>query len=271
MHTKTGEFTMHKMVLITGCTSGIGKELCYSFAKDNYSLVLVARNQIKLFSMTEEFKKNYAIPVFPILCDLREKNAALFIFEQVKKLNLEIDILVNAAGFGLYGETVHTDIFLQQELMQVNITSLVCLCQAFGLIMKERKKGYIINFSSISGFFPGTFMSSYYASKSFVLSFSLALARELKPFGVKVLALCPGVVDTPFYRKAKADKTYSKLLFRMPPLSTQEFVKKAYKIIKKENCFYKIVGLKNKMIIFLSFFIPKRFLTILIGWIQAKR
>lgn len=188
-----------KTVLLTGCTSGIGKALCKEFASDNHNLILVARNKDKVLELSKELSKKYSICTYPILCDLREQDAYQQIYRQVEELNLVVDILVNAAGFGIYGEFVDSDPVLQQELLQVNISSLLCLCNLFGLQMKKRGCGYIINFSSISGFFPGTYMSSYYASKAFILSYSISLARELKPFGVKVLALCPGVIDTPFY------------------------------------------------------------------------
>lgn len=260
-----------KTVLLTGCTSGIGKALSKEFASDNHNLILVARNKDKVLELSKELSKKYGICTYPILCDLREQDAYQQIYRQVEELNLVVDILVNAAGFGIYGEFVDSDPVLQQELLQVNMSSLLCLCNLFGLQMKKRGRGYIINFSSISGFFPGTYMSSYYASKAFILSYSISLARELKPFGVKVLALCPGVIDTPFYNKAKADKRHSYLLYRMSPISASKFAEKAYKTIKKEKIYYKIIGIKNKILVFLSIFVPKRVLAAILSWIQAKK
>ena len=113
-------------------------------------------------------------------------------------------------------------------------------------------------------------MSSYYASKAFVLSFSIALAEELKKDNIKVLAICPDVIDTSFYGKAKADKTHSYLLTRMPPKKASSFAKKAFKAIQKGKTYYVVIGLRAKIIAFFSLFLPKRFQVKIIGFIQAK-
>ena len=261
---------MEKTVLVTGATGGIGKELCKLFAKDGHTLILIGRTKEKLKSLTDLLQQ-YSNRIYVILYDLRKKDGYEKILNEIKQMNLQIDIFVNLAGFGLYGEFLTSNLERQEELLMVNLNSLMALCYFIGKDMKQRNQGYIINFSSISAFFPGTYMASYYASKAFILSFSLALERELKPYHVSVLALCPGVIDTPFYKTAGADETKSDLLDNLKPDSAAFFARKAYQVIKNRKSHFRIIGFKNKVLIFISKFLPARFLSYLIENIQKPK
>ncbi|HRF70283.1 MAG TPA: SDR family oxidoreductase [Candidatus Pelethenecus sp.] len=262
---------MNSTVLITGATSGIGKELSYRFAEKKYQLVLIGRNEEKLNHLCKEITLKYSIQPYGICVDLLEKDSCSKIYNKTKELNVNVDILLNVAGLGVYDNFLDRDMKDHQELLEVNIKSLVTLSHLFGQDMKKRNYGYIINFSSISGFFPGPYMSTYYASKAFVLSFSIALAEELKPFNVSVLALCPGVIQTPFYVKAKADIAHSYLLQRMKPNSVCWVSKKIIKMISKKKTGYRVIGLKNKLLIFISRSFPKKLLGKIIVFVQAKK
>ncbi len=259
-----------KSVLITGATSGIGKELAKEFAKHKFDLVLTGRNKEKLEYVSEELVKEYSIKCFTIVSDLRNENSSKYIYQKVKENNISIDILINNAGFGIYGDFLLEDLHKQNELIDVNIKAVMNLCYWFGKDMKDRKKGKIINLSSISGYLPGPYMASYYASKAFILSFSLALEKELKPYHVEVYTLCPEVINTPFYDKANANLKYSLLLKNMPPKSPQKLVKYVFKKIKKKK-YLLHPGLKNKCIIFLQRFLSKKITLFFVSKIQKKQ
>ncbi|MDE6584117.1 MAG: SDR family oxidoreductase [Anaeroplasmataceae bacterium] len=262
---------MKNTVLITGATGGIGRELAKQFASAGDDLILVGRNEEKLQKLMKELLSFSKSQIEYFICDFRKESHGKELYEMVKQRNKVIDILVNAAGFGLYNSFLDEKINLQEELIEVNLVAMLNLCYFFGRDMQKRKKGYIINFASISGFFPGPFMATYYASKAFVLSFSLGLYKELKKDNIQVLAICPGVIDTPFYRKANAMKNQSFLLERMPPESPERFAKKAYRLILKRKEGYKVISIKNKILIFLSHFVPRKILSNIIAWIQAKK
>ncbi|MDE5565810.1 MAG: SDR family NAD(P)-dependent oxidoreductase, partial [Anaeroplasmataceae bacterium] len=226
-------------VLITGATGELGSKLCQMFAYDKHYLILVGRNEEKLKKLSKNLKDNFSSPNDIICVDLRNEKSAEKIYLETQKLNVAIDILINAAGFGVYKDFLDREITIHKELIEVNILRLMELCHLFGQEMRNRRTGYIINFSSIAGFLPGPYLSTYYASKAFVLSFTLALSKELKPYNVSALAICPGVIDTPFYRKALADRKHSYLLDRTILSNSFKFAKKAYKIIGKKKRYYK--------------------------------
>lgn len=258
-------------VLITGATGELGSKLCQMFAHDKNHLILVGRNEEKLKKLSKNLKDTFSASNDIICVDLRNEKSAEEIYFQTQKLNVAIDILINAAGFGVYEDFLNREITLHKELIEVNILRLMEICHLFGQEMRNRGTGYIINFSSIAGFLPGPYLSTYYASKAFVLSFTLALAKELKSHNIAVLAICPGVIDTPFYRKALADRKHSYLLDRTILNNSFKFAKKAYKVISKKKTYYKVIGLPNKLLIFFSLLIPKKTLTNFISWIQRKR
>ncbi|MDE5856041.1 MAG: SDR family oxidoreductase, partial [Anaeroplasmataceae bacterium] len=246
-----------KTVLITGATGGIGNELCKVFAQHQYNLILVGRNEIKLLSLKEELEKQYLIQVDSILADLSLPNAGQIVYEETIKKNLKIDILCNVAGLGVYGDFLTQGLENHKELLSVNLNTVLELCHYFGNMMKKEGYGKIINIASISAFFPGPYMATYYASKAYILSFSIALAKELQPYGVGVSVVCPGVIPTEFYPKAEADLKHSYLLKRMP----LENPKVLAKIIYKKAMHNKLIiknGIINRIYIFLSLFLPLR-------------
>lgn len=201
-----------EVALITGGASGIGFELAKMFAKDKWNIVLVGRSIESLNKAKLELEK-YNIKVFIIAKDLSLKESPKEIYDEIQKLNLKVIRLVNNAGFGLMGSFTELDINMQLNMIDLNIRALVELTYYFIKEMKIMKKGKILNIASLASFTVGPYMSIYYASKNFVLSFSQGLKEELRFSGITVTALCPGATKTGFSKRAKANKS---ILFLVP-------------------------------------------------------
>jgi short-subunit dehydrogenase len=201
---------MIKTALITGASSGIGYELSKIFAKDGYNLVLVSRNKQKLEGIAEEIEKQNNITAKVISKDLSKNSASQELYDAIVSDGIEIDVLVNNAGFGINGKFVDFKPEKHLELIQLNLTSLTHLCHLFGSDMIKRRSGSILNVASTAAFQAGPLMSTYYASKAYVLSLSEALNNEFAYDGVKVSVLCPGPTDTEF--ADRADMSSSKII-----------------------------------------------------------
>lgn len=187
-----------KTALITGASSGFGAQFAQLFAKDGCSLVLVARSTDKLMSIKQKLETEYGVDVTVLTKDLSCPDAADEIYAFTQENGINIDVVVNNAGFGILGEFAATDCAKQQQLINLNILTLTKLCHLYLPHMLSQHRGHILNVASIASFAPGPLMATYYASKAYVLSFSDALATELKGSGVTVTALCPGPVNTGF-------------------------------------------------------------------------
>lgn len=213
----------NKYALITGATSGIGYELTKLFAKDGYSLVLVARNEERLQQVSDELKQQYSIEVTPVAKDLFSPTAAEEIYNKTKEMGITINVLVNDAGQGEWGPFMETDLRRDLDIIQLNICSLVALTKYFGQDMLHRNEGKILQLGSEAGKAPMPLLAIYAATKSFVLSFTAALANELKDTGVTVTALLPGSTDTDFFHKANMEETVN---YKEKPLDSPEEVAK---------------------------------------------
>ena len=189
--------------LITGATSGIGLELALNFAKDQINLILIARHVDQLEKVRERILKEYDIKVVIMAKDLTHDEAPLEIYNEVKERELNVDYLINNAGFGTFGRFKDLDVNTEKNLVKLNVLSLLEMNKRFVPDMVERKFGYVLNVASLAAFMPGPLMANYYASKAYVLSLSEAMHEELKEEGIKVCALCPGPVRTNFQETAK--------------------------------------------------------------------
>jgi uncharacterized protein len=196
---------MNDWVLVTGASSGIGWELAGLFAAGHFNLVLLARNEGRLNKLAEELRAAHGIETKVLVHDLASPGAAQEIFDALR--DLPVSLLVNNAGFGLYGPFAESDLRAQTEMMQVNMTALVQLTHLFLQPMLTRRSGKILNVASTAAFQPGPFVNVYYASKAFVHSFSYALAEELAGTGITVTALCPGTTHTEFFRRGNFGNT----------------------------------------------------------------
>ena len=193
---------MKEYILLTGASSGIGLHMAKQLAAKNFNLILVARTEDKLRQLQQDLKGQFHVEVEYLLYDLSEQNSAQDLHNEVKRHNYLVTGLINNAGFGDYGQFVEMPLKKDEEMIAVNITSLVGLTKLFGAEMVKAGKGKIMNVASIVSFLPFPYYSVYSATKSFVLAFTETVSAELQGTGVEVTALCPGIVETPFHTEA---------------------------------------------------------------------
>ena len=199
--------------LITGASSGIGAAFARKLAARGRNVFLVARSEDKLIALCNEIGRLTSIRAQYLALDLQQPDAGALLLEEAGKRGLEIEMLINNAGFGSMGDFVKLDLDRELEMIQLNVRSLVDLTHRFLGPMRERKRGAIINVASTAAFQAVPYMATYAATKAFVLSFSEALWDENRAHGVHVMALCPGVTETNFFQAAGIDR---------PPMRTVE-------------------------------------------------
>ena len=208
--------------LVTGASSGIGRDLAIELSQKGYDLILVSRNKEKLEEVASLIKTNTKV----IAMNLEDEENCKKLYEDVKEEN--IDILVNNAGFGLKGEFVNADLDKEIRMIKTNITAVHILTKLFLRDMVKRDKGIILNVASIAGFMPGPLMSTYYSTKAYVIRLSEAIKEELKhkKSNVQISVLCPGPVDTNFNKVSGAD-------FKVKSLSSKYVAKYTIKKLLK--------------------------------------
>lgn len=193
---------MKEYTLITGASSGIGLEIAKQLAAKNQNLILVARSEDKLEALQKNLRNKFKVDVIYLQYDLSEPNSAQDLFNEIKEHKYLVTGLINNAGFGDYGNFVEMPLKKDEEMIAVNVTTLVGLTKLFGADMVKAGKGRIMNVASLLSFLPFPYYSIYSATKSFVLSFTETVSAELEGTGVIVTALCPGTVETPFHTDA---------------------------------------------------------------------
>jgi uncharacterized protein len=192
--------------LITGASSGIGEVFARRLAARGRNVLLVARSEDKLITLCNELGRSNSIRAQYVALDLSLPESPARLFEEAEKRGLTIDLLINNAGFGSFGDFSKADLARELNMIDLNIKALVELTYRFLQPMRERKQGAIINVASTAAFQGVPYMATYAATKAFVLSFSEALWEENRAFGVKVIALCPGVTETNFFEAARGEK-----------------------------------------------------------------
>ena len=251
--------------LITGASSGIGAAFARKFAALGRNVFLVARSEDKLITLCNELGRMSGIRAQYVALDLTEPDAAARLFEESKKRGLEIDMLINNAGFGSMGYFSNLDSAREVEMIDLNIRALVDITHRFLIPMRERKQGTIINVASTAGFQPVPFMATYAATKAFVLSFSEALSEENRPYGIHVMALCPGVTETNFFEAAHMDR---------PPMrgsqTPEEVVDAALRGMKRHKSSI-ISGWTNKLVAFAVRLFPRSVVLRLTGRVLRQR
>ena len=250
--------------LITGASNGIGYELARTCAREKYNLILVARRQDKLLELKKDLEKEYTNIIHVITLDLANPTAADQLFDQVKKLNISVDVLVNNAGFGQYGLFTTTDPVEEQEMIRLNIATLTRLTKLYLPEMIARKTGKILNVASTAAFQPGPYMAVYFATKAYVLLFSEALAEELKNTGVTVTALCPGPTATGFRKVAQVT---SGRMFKKVSVTAREVAEYGYQSLMRGKT-VAIYGFKNKVMVFAERFLPRKIIAALVKNLQ---
>jgi hypothetical protein len=188
--------------LITGASFGIGLEFARIFAREGYNLVLVARSADKLRQLASELEKAHGTRSLILATDLTEPGASAYVLDQTTRADIQVDVLVNNAGFGQYGLFAENDLEECLRQIQLNVTTLTHLTRLYLPAMIARKSGRILNVASTAAFQPGPLMAVYFATKAYVLHLSEALANELQETGVTVTCLCPGPTATEFQQRA---------------------------------------------------------------------
>jgi len=219
-------------------------ELSRLLAADGHRLVLVARNEAALNQLAEELRKSRGVTVDVLPADLSKPQAPREVFDRVSAMSIDVDILINNAGFGLYGRFDQTDYQQTLDLIQVNCAALAGLTNLFLPGMIERKRGRIMNVASIAAFLPGPLMAAYYASKAFVLSLSEAIDEEVRGKGITVTALCPGPVETDFQKRAKVSNS---LVFRGNLMTARRCAEIGYRAMTRGRR-VAVTGSKNWML-----------------------
>lgn len=185
--------------LITGASSGIGECFTRALAKRQVNLALVARSQEKLEALSQQLESAHGIQTEVIAMDLARPGAAQNLMQILKERQIEVDLLINNAGAGAQGRFWEISLERQEQILQLNIQTLLELCHLLIPAMIQNRRGAIINVSSTASFQPLPYTSVYAATKSFVTHFSMGLAEELRPYGIKVVTLCPGPTETNFF------------------------------------------------------------------------
>lgn len=196
-----------KVALITGASAGLGEQFAQCFARDGHDVILVARTAARLEALASKLEQEHKVRAHVLAADLARPEEPQRVFDEVRSRQLEVEFLVNNAGFGSNGPFLDQDMAREAEMVEVNCTALMKLTHLFARPMRERRSGRILNVASTAGFQPGPFMATYYATKAFVLSFSEALSHELQGSGVTVTCHCPGATHTEFAARAGNDKS----------------------------------------------------------------
>jgi len=192
--------------LITGASSGIGEAFARELAARGRNVLLVARSEDKLVTLCNELGRLNSIRAQYVALDLSSSDSPARLVAETEKRGLVIDMLVNNAGFGSFGDFTKHDLERELNMIDLNVKALVELTYRFLTPMRSRRQGIILNVASTAGFQPVPFMATYAATKAFVLSFSEALWEENRPHGIHVMALCPGVTETNFFEAARGEK-----------------------------------------------------------------
>ncbi|RMO07714.1 Oxidoreductase, short chain dehydrogenase/reductase family [Pseudomonas cichorii] len=206
------EKCMTRYALITGASSGIGLAMAEALARRGHNLLLVARHRDRLESIAIELTQRFGVEVLFRACDLGEPLRLSGFLLELEDGDHQIDLLVNCAGIGTCGPFLAQEWAAEQDLIDLNILALTRLCHTVGNLMALQGGGQILNVASVAAFQPGPWMSTYYASKAYVLHFSEGLREEVRKNGVKVSVLCPGPTRTPFFRTAQLKVNDEKMM-----------------------------------------------------------
>ena len=254
--------------LITGASAGIGLELARVFARRKHDVVLVARRGERLREIASDLESEFGISAHVIVVDLAATDGAAALHAEVNERGLEIEYLINNAGFGTFGPFVQTDVEETMDLVRLNIGALTELTALFLPAMVAQHSGRVMNVASAAAFQPGPLMATYYASKAYVLHLSEALNEELEGKGVSVTALCPGPVRTEFQEVAGMEK--SGLVLGKRLISVEEVAEIGYQAMMNGQAFV-VPGLASKFLAFTIRFAPRRFVAKFVHRMQAER
>lgn len=254
-------------VLITGASSGIGYELAKLFARDQSNLVLVGRSGPRLVQVSEELRQRHNITVKAIPLDLGLPQAVPNLFEETERAGIQVDILINNAGYGASGTFANMPVAECYGQIQLNVTALTLLTRLYLTPMLERRSGRIMNVASTAAFQPGPLMAVYYATKAYVLSFSEAIANELDGTGVTITCFCPGATLTNFQKRANLEG--SRLFRQIGAMSAKRVAEDGYRALMSGKTLA-ISGFHNRLVAESVRFAPRKLVTALSRWMAEK-
>lgn len=260
-----GSSPPRQIALITGASSGIGLDLAKLMAPA-FDLIITARNQGELEKIGQEIEASHGNHVHVIPADLAKADAPRQIFSEIERRGLQVDVLVNNAGFGSYGPFAESDHQTDLDMIQVNIAALTTLAKLALPGMLARKRGRIMNVASTAGFQPGPLMAVYYATKAYVIMFSEAIANEVKGSGVTVTCFCPGATATKFAGRAKMEESR---LFKMGAMRSEDVARAGYKGMMAGKTLV-IPGVINKTIAMSVRFSPRKLVTAISRSLQER-
>lgn len=255
-----------RVTLITGASAGIGAELARVFAARGHRIAMAARREDRLTTLADEITASGGAAPIVIVCDLEQPDAGDKIAAVLAAEGVEVDFVVNNAGFGLFGHAIKLDRAEQLGMLAVNIRALTDLSLRFSDSL-IRHRGGILNVASIAGFLPGPGMAVYYASKAYVLSFSEALRRELAPHGVRVTALCPGPVPSEFQARAGFLPGFDSVVLNVSPANVAQAGYRGLMANKRAV----LPGVGIKMVPFLLRLFPRGFVLAAVGRLQLRK
>lgn len=247
---------MKEYALITGGASGLGIDLAHLFAKEGINLFLVSSNINNLTKAKKELTETYKVDVQIEALDLSKPENFPLVKKYSDEHKLDVKYLVNCAGFGDQCDFKDMDINKQLAMVELDCNCPMYLMREYVNDFIAKKDGYIVNIASLASFFPGPFMSTYHASKAFLLNISEAINRELKGTGVSVITICPGPFTSGFVAKAHNDYVFKK----NKPISSMKVAEITMKKMKQRKA-VTVIGFKNKLAVFFSRFFPRSFVT----------
>ena len=254
-------------VLITGSSGGIGYELAKLFARDKYNLLLVARSAEKLNQVANQLQSQFGVAVKALALDLAAAPAPKFLFDQLQREKIEVDVLVNNAGFGAFGEFASMPEGEILGQIQLNVTALTHLTRLFLPPMLARRTGKIMNVASTAAFQPGPLMAVYYGTKAYVLSFSEAVANEVAGSGVIISCFCPGATDTGFAKRAGTED--SRLFKKIGAMNVETVALDGYRGLMEGKTVV-ISGVQNWLVAESVRFAPRKWVTAISRWVAEK-
>lgn len=258
-----------RFALITGATSGIGNGFAHVLARDCINLVITARNETRLQEVKSELEAKYSIKVYIIPSDLSKPEAPSEIFEILKQEGIVLSVLVNNAGFNVYGKFEETDLDDEIKMIRLHIVAVTQMTKLFLGQRSRQQENMILNVSSIAGLVPGPLVSVHFATRAYILSFSQAISNELQGSDVHVTCLCPGPTKSAFFGRAGMSDVRLASGNPVKIMDAHAVAAIGYNALKKQKVIV-VPGYRNKILAFMATIAPRRLAIKLTRWMMER-